>query len=121
LKLLLLAGILCILVVGGCSVLSYFGLRTLHEEAESALGRNAVIREHIGMIKDLDPNYTEFEPDKSLSYMIEGSKGFGKVRFKASPSNREFRIQSGTLEMSTGEVHELIPGHSPPREFPGVD
>jgi hypothetical protein len=64
------------------------------------------------MIKDLDPNYADF-PDSGdgddLSYMIEGTKGVGRVRFKSGESDNQFVIQSGTLEMSSGEVYELVP------------
>ncbi|MCB1097559.1 MAG: hypothetical protein KDN22_18450 [Verrucomicrobiae bacterium] len=84
-------------------------MSTLHESAEASLSENPVIQEHIGMIKELDPNLSDFDPDGKLNYMIEGTKGFGKVIFEADTSTDPPTIKSGIIEMSSGEVYELVP------------
>lgn len=103
----LLVGIFCILCLGGCGALMYFTIHEVNENAEVELGKNTVIKEHIGMIKNLNPNYAEFDKAYDFSYMIEGTQGFGKVEINACETSEHFNITSGKLTMPSGQTFDL--------------
>ena len=79
----------------------------MHQGMKAALMVNPVIQEHIGTIQGIEPNYADFDPEQNADYMVSGTKGAGRVRFKADASDELVKIQGGTLEMSNGEIFQL--------------
>ena len=79
----------------------------MHQSMKASLMVNPVIQEHIGTIQGIEPNYAEFDPEQNADYMVSGTKGAGRVRFKADTSDDSVKIQRGTLEMSNGEAYQL--------------
>jgi hypothetical protein len=101
---------LCLLaacVIGGCVAITRLGVQAMHQSMRASLVVNPVIQEHIGTIQRIEPNYAEFDPEKNADYMISGTKGAGRVRFKADPSKEPLQIEEGTLEMSDGKAYPL--------------
>lgn len=79
----------------------------MHQSMKASLMMNPVIQEHIGTIQGIEPNYAEFDLEQNADYMVSGTKGAGRVRFKADTSEEPLKIVEGTLEMSGGEAYQL--------------
>ncbi len=79
----------------------------MHQSMRASLMLNPVIQECIGTIQRIEPNYAEYDPEENADYMISGTKGAGRVRFKADTSEEPAQIEEGTLEMSDGKAYPL--------------
>lgn len=79
----------------------------MHQSMRASLMVNPVIQEHIGTIQGFEPNYAEFDPEQNADYMVSGTKGAGRVRFKVDASEDLVKIEEGTLQMSDGKAYEL--------------
>jgi hypothetical protein len=107
LPLFLLLCLLAACVIGGCVAITRLGVRAMHQSMKASLMVNPVIQEHIGTIQGIEPNYAEFDPEENVDYMVSGTKGAGRVRFKADSSEEPVKIVEGTLEMTDGKSWQL--------------
>jgi len=107
LTLILLLCLLAACAIGGCVAITRLGVRAMHQSMRAALMVNPVIQEQIGTIQGIEPNYAEFDPEENADYMVSGTKGAGRVRFKADTTEEPVKIEGGTLEMTDGRSYRL--------------
>jgi len=106
----LLVGLMC---CGGMAAFLTFGWGIFTEQAKDAMNENAVIQEHIGRVTSIESNFlasADEDNENVFVFEVEGSKGTGTVtaEFITVDDDTE-EIRSGTLELPSGDVYELVP------------
>ena len=84
----------------------------IESQVEPQLRKNAVIREHIGVLEEVDWKMIETGStgdDDSMVFRVKGSKASGSVLVEVEPAGNQFELLAGTLTLDSGEEHDLFP------------
>lgn len=96
---------------GGGLALMNFGFGELAKEIEYQVQAHPTVQQHIGEVETFEMEMGESfgrDDEDEFVYSIKGSKGSGKITvLSITDENLEEVIESATLEMDDGTVHEL--------------
>ena len=101
-----------VLLCAGLGGVAYWGWTMFEGQAAEAIGRNAVVREHLGEVESVDADLvaTGEAADDVFVFEVRGTKGAGTVSAElVSVEADTEEVRSGTLRLPSGEVYDLVP------------
>jgi hypothetical protein len=100
------------LFVACCGGLVYFAMDTMvASQVAEDLRDNAVVQEHVGVIRDTSFDFGASVAAPQGEYVIDvvGTKGNGRLRVTTIDQSGQEHVISGTLETPDGERYDLFP------------